>query len=53
MIEGFPNLSKEDHQSSLHKLFTSYSDENQFKSDLRDYLVVLDLYTNVEIARTN
>lgn len=53
MVEGFPNLSKEDHQKNLQCLFTSYADEEKFKSDLRDYLAVLDLFTNTELARTN
>ena len=53
MIEGFANLSKEDHQRNLQKLFTSYKDEAEFKSNLNDYIVQLDLYTNTAITHTN
>ena len=53
MVEGFPNLAKEDHQQNLQSLFTSYPVEEKFKSDLRDYLAVLDLFTNAELARPN
>lgn len=53
MVEGFPNLAKQDHQQNLQNLFTSYGAEEKFRSDLRDYLAVLDLYTNAELARPN
>ena len=51
MVEGFPNLAKEDHQRNLQNLFTSYSVEEKFRSDLRDYMAVLDLFTNAELSR--
>jgi hypothetical protein len=45
MKEGFPNLSAEDHQRNIQTLFTNYREEDQFSSDLKDYLVQLELYT--------
>lgn len=53
MIAGFSNLSSEDHQRNLQRLFTSYKDEKEFRSDLNDYLIQLELYTNTAIVRTN
>ena len=53
MIEGFSNLSKEDHQRFLQALFTTYTDEKEFKRSLKDYLALLDVYTNTELVRTN
>jgi hypothetical protein len=53
MIEGYPNLSTEDHQRNLQKLFTSYKDETEFRSDLNDYLIQLELFTNNANVRTN
>jgi hypothetical protein len=53
MSAGFPNLSQEDHQRNLQRLFTSYKTEADFKSDLNDYLIQLELYTNTAIVRTN
>ena len=53
MIEGYPNLSTEDHQRNLQKLFSSYKDETEFRSDLNDYLIQLELFTNNANVRTN
>lgn len=53
MLAGFSNLSSEDHQRNLQRLFTSYKDEKEFRSDLNDYLIQLELYTNTAIVRTN
>lgn len=53
MVQGFPNLAPEDHEKNLQKLFTSYNNEADFRSDLNDYLIQLDLYTNTAIVRAN
>ena len=50
MCDTFQNLSKEDHQRCLEKLFSSYENEALFTTDLRDYQSQLDVYTNKEIA---
>jgi CRM1 C terminal len=53
IVQGFPNLSSEDHERNLQKLFTSYPSEADFRSDLNDYLIQLDLFTNSAMVRNN
>lgn len=47
---SFPNLKREDHEHCISSLYQNLETKESFNTSISDYLVMLDIQTNQELA---
>ena len=50
LSSSFANLSQADHEKCISNLFSTYGVSDRFETALRDYLILLNIFTNKDLA---